>query len=152
MIRRPPRSTQGVSSAASDVYKRQVSTQSTWVTEVVEPKKKVAMEEMLATQQAQEAEKLLTECTQELAKFTPKLKEAQDKMGALSAKEINELKTYHEPPKLVKVVMEAVVVLREAPIVLSPNPSNPKEQIPNMWASAKKTSYSLRFFEWLHIF
>eukprot|EP00831_Metopus_contortus_P046465 TRINITY_DN37328_c0_g1_i1.p2 TRINITY_DN37328_c0_g1~~TRINITY_DN37328_c0_g1_i1.p2 ORF type:complete len:110 (-),score=36.98 TRINITY_DN37328_c0_g1_i1:123-452(-) len=32
MIRRPPRSTQGVSSAASDVYKRQVSTQSTWGT------------------------------------------------------------------------------------------------------------------------
>eukprot|EP00831_Metopus_contortus_P039939 TRINITY_DN31277_c0_g2_i1.p1 TRINITY_DN31277_c0_g2~~TRINITY_DN31277_c0_g2_i1.p1 ORF type:complete len:348 (+),score=110.79 TRINITY_DN31277_c0_g2_i1:125-1168(+) len=32
MIRRPPRSTQGVSSAASDVYKRQVSTQSTWDT------------------------------------------------------------------------------------------------------------------------
>eukprot|EP00831_Metopus_contortus_P018185 TRINITY_DN17742_c0_g1_i1.p1 TRINITY_DN17742_c0_g1~~TRINITY_DN17742_c0_g1_i1.p1 ORF type:complete len:141 (+),score=26.92 TRINITY_DN17742_c0_g1_i1:107-529(+) len=30
MTRRPPRSTQGVSSAASDVYKRQVSTQSTW--------------------------------------------------------------------------------------------------------------------------
>eukprot|EP00831_Metopus_contortus_P005011 TRINITY_DN1187_c0_g1_i2.p1 TRINITY_DN1187_c0_g1~~TRINITY_DN1187_c0_g1_i2.p1 ORF type:complete len:354 (+),score=79.75 TRINITY_DN1187_c0_g1_i2:91-1152(+) len=30
MMRRPPRSTQGVSSAASDVYKRQVSTQSTW--------------------------------------------------------------------------------------------------------------------------
>eukprot|EP00831_Metopus_contortus_P012647 TRINITY_DN15094_c0_g1_i4.p1 TRINITY_DN15094_c0_g1~~TRINITY_DN15094_c0_g1_i4.p1 ORF type:complete len:130 (-),score=24.96 TRINITY_DN15094_c0_g1_i4:46-435(-) len=30
MIRRPPRSTQGVSSAASDVYKRQVSTQTTW--------------------------------------------------------------------------------------------------------------------------
>eukprot|EP00831_Metopus_contortus_P051851 TRINITY_DN43529_c0_g2_i1.p1 TRINITY_DN43529_c0_g2~~TRINITY_DN43529_c0_g2_i1.p1 ORF type:complete len:200 (-),score=45.16 TRINITY_DN43529_c0_g2_i1:213-812(-) len=35
MIRRPPRSTQGVSSAASDVYKRQVvSTQSTWETEI----------------------------------------------------------------------------------------------------------------------
>eukprot|EP00831_Metopus_contortus_P023409 TRINITY_DN20657_c0_g1_i1.p1 TRINITY_DN20657_c0_g1~~TRINITY_DN20657_c0_g1_i1.p1 ORF type:complete len:187 (+),score=27.66 TRINITY_DN20657_c0_g1_i1:89-649(+) len=33
MIRRPPRSTQGVSSAASDVYKRQVSTQSTWAAE-----------------------------------------------------------------------------------------------------------------------
>eukprot|EP00657_Telonema_sp_P-1_P004709 TRINITY_DN2111_c0_g1_i1.p1 TRINITY_DN2111_c0_g1~~TRINITY_DN2111_c0_g1_i1.p1 ORF type:complete len:113 (+),score=18.11 TRINITY_DN2111_c0_g1_i1:105-443(+) len=32
MIRRPPRSTQSRSSAASDVYKRQVSTQSTgWV-------------------------------------------------------------------------------------------------------------------------
>eukprot|EP00831_Metopus_contortus_P041798 TRINITY_DN32861_c0_g1_i1.p1 TRINITY_DN32861_c0_g1~~TRINITY_DN32861_c0_g1_i1.p1 ORF type:complete len:140 (+),score=26.04 TRINITY_DN32861_c0_g1_i1:2-421(+) len=30
MIRRRRRSTQGVSSAASDVYKRQVSTQSTW--------------------------------------------------------------------------------------------------------------------------
>eukprot|EP00831_Metopus_contortus_P081104 TRINITY_DN8452_c0_g1_i8.p1 TRINITY_DN8452_c0_g1~~TRINITY_DN8452_c0_g1_i8.p1 ORF type:complete len:151 (-),score=37.34 TRINITY_DN8452_c0_g1_i8:195-647(-) len=37
MIRRPPRSTQGVSSAASDVYKRQVSTQSTW--EIMETKK-----------------------------------------------------------------------------------------------------------------
>eukprot|EP00825_Cyclidium_porcatum_P024095 TRINITY_DN2662_c0_g1_i2.p1 TRINITY_DN2662_c0_g1~~TRINITY_DN2662_c0_g1_i2.p1 ORF type:complete len:135 (+),score=20.06 TRINITY_DN2662_c0_g1_i2:10-414(+) len=31
MIRRPPRSTHCISSAASDVYKRQVSTQSTWV-------------------------------------------------------------------------------------------------------------------------
>eukprot|EP00826_Nyctotherus_ovalis_P044513 TRINITY_DN4808_c0_g1_i13.p1 TRINITY_DN4808_c0_g1~~TRINITY_DN4808_c0_g1_i13.p1 ORF type:complete len:125 (+),score=25.75 TRINITY_DN4808_c0_g1_i13:25-375(+) len=30
MIRRPPRSTRKESSAASDVYKRQVSTQSTW--------------------------------------------------------------------------------------------------------------------------
>eukprot|EP00831_Metopus_contortus_P016244 TRINITY_DN16789_c0_g1_i3.p1 TRINITY_DN16789_c0_g1~~TRINITY_DN16789_c0_g1_i3.p1 ORF type:complete len:183 (-),score=45.79 TRINITY_DN16789_c0_g1_i3:2-550(-) len=36
MIRRPPRSTQGVSSAASDVYKRQVSTQSTWVAMKIE--------------------------------------------------------------------------------------------------------------------
>eukprot|EP00831_Metopus_contortus_P014541 TRINITY_DN16016_c0_g1_i1.p1 TRINITY_DN16016_c0_g1~~TRINITY_DN16016_c0_g1_i1.p1 ORF type:complete len:155 (-),score=33.19 TRINITY_DN16016_c0_g1_i1:57-521(-) len=35
MIRRPPRSTQGVSSAASDVYKRQVSTQSTWETKML---------------------------------------------------------------------------------------------------------------------
>eukprot|EP00825_Cyclidium_porcatum_P036658 TRINITY_DN391_c0_g1_i2.p3 TRINITY_DN391_c0_g1~~TRINITY_DN391_c0_g1_i2.p3 ORF type:complete len:112 (+),score=16.90 TRINITY_DN391_c0_g1_i2:83-418(+) len=32
MIRRPPRSTHCISSAASDVYKRQVSTQSTWDT------------------------------------------------------------------------------------------------------------------------
>eukprot|EP00825_Cyclidium_porcatum_P012885 TRINITY_DN16744_c0_g1_i2.p2 TRINITY_DN16744_c0_g1~~TRINITY_DN16744_c0_g1_i2.p2 ORF type:complete len:201 (+),score=39.72 TRINITY_DN16744_c0_g1_i2:93-695(+) len=31
MIRQPPRSTHCISSAASDVYKRQVSTQSTWV-------------------------------------------------------------------------------------------------------------------------
>eukprot|EP00831_Metopus_contortus_P032295 TRINITY_DN26125_c0_g1_i1.p1 TRINITY_DN26125_c0_g1~~TRINITY_DN26125_c0_g1_i1.p1 ORF type:complete len:222 (+),score=60.51 TRINITY_DN26125_c0_g1_i1:118-783(+) len=37
MIRRPPRSTQGVSSAASDVYKRQVSTQSTWGEEEAPP-------------------------------------------------------------------------------------------------------------------
>eukprot|EP00831_Metopus_contortus_P014498 TRINITY_DN1599_c0_g1_i3.p1 TRINITY_DN1599_c0_g1~~TRINITY_DN1599_c0_g1_i3.p1 ORF type:complete len:456 (+),score=101.47 TRINITY_DN1599_c0_g1_i3:82-1449(+) len=41
MIRQPPRSTQGVSSAASDVYKRQVvSTQSTW-----EIRKKVSCED-----------------------------------------------------------------------------------------------------------
>eukprot|EP00831_Metopus_contortus_P033277 TRINITY_DN26707_c0_g1_i1.p2 TRINITY_DN26707_c0_g1~~TRINITY_DN26707_c0_g1_i1.p2 ORF type:complete len:102 (-),score=27.60 TRINITY_DN26707_c0_g1_i1:145-450(-) len=38
MLRRPPRSTQGVSSAASDVYKRQVSTQSTWVLRTVRKK------------------------------------------------------------------------------------------------------------------
>eukprot|EP00826_Nyctotherus_ovalis_P054210 TRINITY_DN7086_c0_g4_i1.p1 TRINITY_DN7086_c0_g4~~TRINITY_DN7086_c0_g4_i1.p1 ORF type:complete len:231 (-),score=65.24 TRINITY_DN7086_c0_g4_i1:54-722(-) len=35
MIRRPPRSTRKESSAASDVYKRQVSTQSTWDTTMV---------------------------------------------------------------------------------------------------------------------
>eukprot|EP00831_Metopus_contortus_P014941 TRINITY_DN1619_c0_g2_i2.p4 TRINITY_DN1619_c0_g2~~TRINITY_DN1619_c0_g2_i2.p4 ORF type:complete len:121 (-),score=17.56 TRINITY_DN1619_c0_g2_i2:569-931(-) len=41
-IRRPPRSTQGVSSAASDVYKRQVSTQSTWGNEVDIPQTRSA--------------------------------------------------------------------------------------------------------------
>eukprot|EP00831_Metopus_contortus_P032054 TRINITY_DN25990_c0_g1_i1.p2 TRINITY_DN25990_c0_g1~~TRINITY_DN25990_c0_g1_i1.p2 ORF type:complete len:219 (-),score=46.77 TRINITY_DN25990_c0_g1_i1:149-805(-) len=40
MIRRPPRSTQGVSSAASDVYKRQVSTQSTWGMKIATKRKK----------------------------------------------------------------------------------------------------------------
>eukprot|EP00825_Cyclidium_porcatum_P047712 TRINITY_DN7808_c0_g2_i8.p1 TRINITY_DN7808_c0_g2~~TRINITY_DN7808_c0_g2_i8.p1 ORF type:complete len:248 (-),score=63.03 TRINITY_DN7808_c0_g2_i8:195-938(-) len=34
MIRRPPRSTHCISSAASDVYKRQVSTQSTWEADI----------------------------------------------------------------------------------------------------------------------
>ena len=37
MIRRPPRSTQGVSSAASDVYKRQIPCRSGGATEVNEP-------------------------------------------------------------------------------------------------------------------
>eukprot|EP00827_Trimyema_finlayi_P001667 TRINITY_DN169_c0_g1_i1.p1 TRINITY_DN169_c0_g1~~TRINITY_DN169_c0_g1_i1.p1 ORF type:complete len:191 (-),score=106.25 TRINITY_DN169_c0_g1_i1:87-659(-) len=38
MIRRPPRSTQSRSSAASDVYKRQVSTQSTWEFKIIQLK------------------------------------------------------------------------------------------------------------------
>eukprot|EP00831_Metopus_contortus_P008277 TRINITY_DN13183_c0_g1_i1.p3 TRINITY_DN13183_c0_g1~~TRINITY_DN13183_c0_g1_i1.p3 ORF type:complete len:111 (-),score=39.69 TRINITY_DN13183_c0_g1_i1:135-467(-) len=46
MIRRPPRSTQGVSSAASDVYKRQVSTQSTWA-EILLEGDSASFEEML---------------------------------------------------------------------------------------------------------
>eukprot|EP00831_Metopus_contortus_P028046 TRINITY_DN2341_c0_g1_i16.p1 TRINITY_DN2341_c0_g1~~TRINITY_DN2341_c0_g1_i16.p1 ORF type:complete len:238 (-),score=63.29 TRINITY_DN2341_c0_g1_i16:23-736(-) len=41
MIRRPPRSTQGVSSAASDVYKRQVSTQSTWDEDIRQRNEKI---------------------------------------------------------------------------------------------------------------
>eukprot|EP00658_Telonema_sp_P-2_P081030 TRINITY_DN819_c0_g1_i2.p1 TRINITY_DN819_c0_g1~~TRINITY_DN819_c0_g1_i2.p1 ORF type:complete len:125 (+),score=38.66 TRINITY_DN819_c0_g1_i2:73-447(+) len=50
MIRRPPRSTLSSSSAASDVYKRQVSTQSTGKTcGGMEPKEmKVSMDEMMA--------------------------------------------------------------------------------------------------------
>jgi len=109
------------------------------ITEVVEPKKKFAMEEELtATQQAQEAEQLLADCTQELAKFTPKLKEAQNKMDALTSKETNELKTYKDPPKPVKVVLEAVTILRNFPVIYTPNPQNPKEMEPNMWATAKK--------------
>lgn len=109
------------------------------INEVVEPKKKVVMEEeQLATRQAQEAEQLLADCTQELAKFTPKLKEAQNKMDALTSKEINELKSYKNPPRLVKVVLEAVAILREVPVICVPKESNPKELEPNMWATAKK--------------
>ena len=109
------------------------------INDVVEPKKKIVMEEeQLAAKQAQEAEQLLSDCTQELAKFTPKLKEAQDKMDKLTAKDINELKSYKNPPKLVKVVLEAVAILREAPVVYVPKENFPKELEPSMWATAKK--------------
>jgi len=109
------------------------------INEVVEPKKKfVIEEEEMAAKQAQEAEQLLADCTQELAKFTPKLKEAQSKMDALTVKDINELRTYKDPPRLVKVVLEAVAILREFPIVYTPKADNPKEMEANMWATAKK--------------
>eukprot|EP00831_Metopus_contortus_P010425 TRINITY_DN14061_c0_g1_i1.p4 TRINITY_DN14061_c0_g1~~TRINITY_DN14061_c0_g1_i1.p4 ORF type:complete len:107 (-),score=39.60 TRINITY_DN14061_c0_g1_i1:621-941(-) len=53
MRRRPPRSTQGVSSAASDVYKRQVSTQSTWEM-IVEKLKSVDKKVILLLNKADE--------------------------------------------------------------------------------------------------
>eukprot|EP00825_Cyclidium_porcatum_P035257 TRINITY_DN3698_c0_g1_i2.p1 TRINITY_DN3698_c0_g1~~TRINITY_DN3698_c0_g1_i2.p1 ORF type:complete len:302 (-),score=96.26 TRINITY_DN3698_c0_g1_i2:345-1250(-) len=46
MIRRPPRSTHCISSAASDVYKRQVSTQSTWGY-IIQIKYKIAFQERI---------------------------------------------------------------------------------------------------------
>ena len=116
------------------------------ITEVVEPKKKIVVEEeLLATQQAQEAEQLLAECTQELAKFMPKLKDAQEKMRELKPKDINELKTYKDPVVQVKLVLEALAILKQVPITYTPNPSNPKEQEPNMWATAKKMLAQVNF-------
>jgi len=123
------------------------------ISEVIEPKKKIVMEEeQLATVQAQEAEQLLSDCTQELAKFTPKLKEAQNKMDALTSKEINELKSYKNPPKLVKVVLEAVAILREFPVVNVPKESNPKELEPNMWATARKLLAQQNFLSGFNTF
>ena len=60
-----------------DILIEKINTQ---ISEVVEPKKRiVTKEESLAAHQAHEAEQLLEDCNQELAKFTPKLKKAQNK-------------------------------------------------------------------------
>eukprot|EP00831_Metopus_contortus_P000707 TRINITY_DN1025_c0_g1_i9.p1 TRINITY_DN1025_c0_g1~~TRINITY_DN1025_c0_g1_i9.p1 ORF type:complete len:250 (-),score=72.68 TRINITY_DN1025_c0_g1_i9:393-1142(-) len=60
MIRRPPRSTQGVSSAASDVYKRQVSTQSTWAA-IWALAKRVLDKELVGDALLEELNKILAE-------------------------------------------------------------------------------------------
>eukprot|EP00828_Plagiopyla_frontata_P041679 TRINITY_DN6018_c0_g1_i2.p1 TRINITY_DN6018_c0_g1~~TRINITY_DN6018_c0_g1_i2.p1 ORF type:complete len:419 (+),score=78.66 TRINITY_DN6018_c0_g1_i2:83-1339(+) len=62
MIRRPPRSTLSSSSAASDVYKRQVSTQSTW-----------DIKKILKNQKQKLTKQIAIEKMKQTAKPTPKL-------------------------------------------------------------------------------
>eukprot|EP00657_Telonema_sp_P-1_P012014 TRINITY_DN8086_c0_g1_i1.p1 TRINITY_DN8086_c0_g1~~TRINITY_DN8086_c0_g1_i1.p1 ORF type:complete len:111 (-),score=78.36 TRINITY_DN8086_c0_g1_i1:28-360(-) len=81
MIRRRPRSTQSRSSAASDVYKRQVSTQSTGNASVNAQREAMAKQEAeMAQRKAQEAE----EKARRKERLTQDLKELLGQMRAVS--------------------------------------------------------------------
>eukprot|EP00831_Metopus_contortus_P009513 TRINITY_DN13665_c0_g1_i1.p2 TRINITY_DN13665_c0_g1~~TRINITY_DN13665_c0_g1_i1.p2 ORF type:complete len:218 (+),score=60.23 TRINITY_DN13665_c0_g1_i1:92-745(+) len=89
MIRRPPRSTQGVSSAASDVYKRQVSTQSTWEEMEVETPSVKELEFYVETGQGYL--KIENDKEQDIGDLLKETKQIVQKMIALMQSVINTL-------------------------------------------------------------
>eukprot|EP00828_Plagiopyla_frontata_P033209 TRINITY_DN4313_c0_g1_i1.p1 TRINITY_DN4313_c0_g1~~TRINITY_DN4313_c0_g1_i1.p1 ORF type:complete len:179 (-),score=53.96 TRINITY_DN4313_c0_g1_i1:28-564(-) len=103
MSRRPPRSTLSSSSAASDVYKRQVSTQSTWdklFEEFTKPQKEVKKNEKENNQM--EEEKKDSNESSELQKDQNQPPELQKEQSFIARQEQNSSKLEDLKEKLAK--------------------------------------------------
>jgi dynein heavy chain, axonemal len=77
-------------------------------------KKVVAQDEADAKVKAQETQELADDATKELETVMPQLRTAQDALKALNKNDVNEIRVFQKPPKLVQFVMEAVCILLNA--------------------------------------
>uniref|UniRef100_A0A182JL82 AAA+ ATPase domain-containing protein n=1 Tax=Anopheles atroparvus TaxID=41427 RepID=A0A182JL82_ANOAO len=74
-------------------------------------KKSVAKDEAEAKVKAAETQEIADEAAKDLEIVLPTLQAAQDALKSLNKNDINELRVFQKPPKLVQFVMEAVCIL-----------------------------------------
>ena len=77
-------------------------------------KKIVAQDEADAHIKATETQELADDATRDLETVMPQLRTAQEALKSLNKNDINEIKVFQKPPKLVQFVMEAVCILLNA--------------------------------------
>ena len=104
-------------------------------------KTKVEIEEALVNERFKEAEQIQGECEKELSKAKPKLLLAEEALNKLDPNDINTLKAMKKPPDTVRLVMEAICVLKKQAPMSIPNPKNPKETIKSYWETSKVSIY-----------
>lgn len=71
----------------------------------------VAQDETEAKQKAMETQELADDASRDLEVVMPQLRTAQEALKALNKADINEIKVFQKPPKLVQYVMESVCIL-----------------------------------------
>lgn len=74
-------------------------------------KKVVAQDEADAKVKAIETQELADDASKDLETVMPQLRTAQDALKALNKSDVNEIRVFQKPPKLVQFVMEAVCIL-----------------------------------------
>ncbi|XP_058822007.1 dynein axonemal heavy chain 6 [Topomyia yanbarensis] len=74
-------------------------------------KRSVGKDEAEAKMKAAETQEIADEAAKDLETVMPTLKAAQDALKALNKNDINELRVFQKPPRLVQFVMEAVLIL-----------------------------------------
>ena len=71
----------------------------------------VAQDEAEAKIKAIETQELADDATRDLETVMPQLRTAQEALKSLNKNDVNEIKVFQKPPKLVQFVMEAVCIL-----------------------------------------
>ena len=121
--------------------------------EIVEPQKKLILEEeRIANEHAEIAEAIRDECRKDLAKCEPMMKEAIAALDTIKQKDIDELKSFKKPPKVVMKVLHSVCIMCQVPPIRTPKPGNPREKEDNYWEAGKKFMGIKNFIEVLKKF
>ena len=102
----------------------------------------VAREEQIANAAAMTAKAIETECSAELALAMPMLEAANAALDTLSTGEISELKAMRSPPKGVKLVCEALCIMKKIPPARLPDPKNNGNFIVDYWEPSKRVILS----------
>jgi dynein heavy chain len=97
----------------------------------------VAIEEKTATEAANTAKAIERECAADLSEAMPILEAAIAALDTLTPQEIAEMKAMRNPPKGVKLVMEALCVVKKVGPVRVPDPSGNGKMSFDFWEPAK---------------
>ena len=98
----------------------------------------VAQEEKVANEAALTAKSIEAECGAELAQALPLLDAANAALDTLTPQEISELKAMRAPPKGVRLVCEALCIMKKVAPARLPDPKNNGNFILDWWEPSKR--------------
>lgn len=117
-------------------------------TVVVEKKKEiVGADEALANEAAAAAQAIKDDCESDLAEAMPALEAAMQALNTLKPADITVVKSMKNPPYGVKLVMEAVCVMKGVKPERKPDPSGSGKQIEDYWGPSLKMLGDMKFLD-----
>nr|XP_051704293.1 dynein axonemal heavy chain 7 isoform X3 [Oryctolagus cuniculus] len=118
--------------------------------EVAKTEKIVKADETIANEQAMAAKAIKDECDADLAEALPILESALTALDTLTAQDITVVKSMKSPPAGVKLVMEAICILKGIKADKIPDPTGSGKKIEDFWGPAKRLLGDIRFLQSLH--
>uniref|UniRef100_G3NCJ3 Dynein axonemal heavy chain 7 n=1 Tax=Gasterosteus aculeatus aculeatus TaxID=481459 RepID=G3NCJ3_GASAC len=118
--------------------------------EVAKTEKVVSMDEAVANEQAMAAKAIKDECDAELDEALPILESALSALNTLTNQDITVVKSMKSPPPAVKLVMEAICILKGIKPDRVPDPSGSGKKVEDFWGPAKKLLGDMKFLQSLH--
>ncbi|KAM7316207.1 hypothetical protein ACRRTK_024887 [Alexandromys fortis] len=118
--------------------------------EVAKTEKIVKADEIVANDQAMAAKAIKDECDADLAGALPILESALAALDTLTAQDITVVKSMKSPPAGVKLVMEAICILKGIKADKIPDPTGSGKKIEDFWGPAKRLLGDIRFLQSLH--
>ena len=112
----------------------------------------VKADEAIAQEQAKAATAIKEECDSDLAEALPALNAAMEALNTLTPQDVTIVKTMKSPPYMVKLVLEAVCVIKGVKPDRIPDPSGSGKKIEDFWGQAKKMLGDMKFLESLMMF
>ncbi|XP_068084555.1 dynein axonemal heavy chain 3 [Anabrus simplex] len=115
---------------------------------VVEAKKEiVGADEALANEAAAAAQAIKDDCESDLAEAVPALEAALSALDTLKPADITIIKAMKNPPYIVKLVMEAVCVMKGIKPDRKPDPSGSGRIVEDFWGPSLKLLADMKFLE-----
>ncbi|XP_026707995.1 dynein heavy chain 7, axonemal [Athene cunicularia] len=118
--------------------------------EVSKTEKVVKADEAVANDQAMAAKAIKDECDADLAQAMPCLESALAALDTLTAQDITVVKSMKSPPAGVKLVMEAICILKGIKADRIPDPTGSGKKIEDFWGPARRLLGDIRFLQSLH--
>ncbi|KAK2839526.1 hypothetical protein Q5P01_013266 [Channa striata] len=118
--------------------------------DVAEIEKVVKGDEAVANEQAMAAKAIKDECDADLAEAMPILESALAALNTLTTQDITMVKSMKSPPTAVKLVMEAICILKGIKPDRISDPSGSGKKVEDFWGPAKKLLGDMKFLQSLH--
>ncbi|KAI9141391.1 dynein heavy chain and region D6 of dynein motor-domain-containing protein [Paraphysoderma sedebokerense] len=115
--------------------------------EVEKTKVKVAADEAMAAKKANESTAMKEECEKDLSEALPLLNAALAALDTLKKSDIDLVKSMKNPPEAVKLICEAVCVMKDLKPERIPDPSGSGKMILDYWKTSLKMIGDPKFLE-----
>ncbi|KAJ1537226.1 Dynein heavy chain 7, axonemal [Nowakowskiella sp. JEL0078] len=107
----------------------------------------VQADEEIASQKAASSKAIKDDCESQLAEAIPALNSAIQALDTLKPQDITVLKSMKSPPAGVRLVMEAVCIMKDLKPVKVPDPTGSGKKIEDYWGPSKTLLSDIKFLE-----